>query len=175
MISQGSDTYLAIELLDNYMDVEDALYNNYTMTQAVFQQISFQLMTSISLLHANHFVHTDLKPANFMVQVDKNTGIIMPQIKIIDLGSLIQEKPNVNNYKFEIVTHAYVKPTFQNNIFTRNFTFSEMKENDRYAIVFSIFEICRTQNLSANIVLLYRVTTFAPELLNYISMWAINP
>lgn len=175
LISQGSDTYLAIELLDNYMDVEDALYNNYTMTQAVFQQISFQLMTSISLLHANHFVHTDLKPANFMVQVDKNTGIIMPQIKIIDLGSLIQEKPNVNNYKFEIVTHAYVKPTFQNNIFTRNFTFSEMKENDRYAIVFSIFEICRTQNLSANIVLLYRVTTFAPELLNYISMWAINP
>ena len=175
LISQGSDTYLVIQLLDNYIDLEDALYNNYTMTQTVFEQISLQLIDTISLLHSKNFVHTDLKPANFMVQVDKNSGIIIPRIKIIDLGSLIEEKPNVNNYNFAIVTSAYVKPDFQNNVFTRNFTFSEMKENDRYAITLSIFEICRRQNLSANILLLYRLTTFAPELLNYISMWAMNP
>ena len=176
LISQGPDTYLVIQLLDNYMDLEDALYNNYTMTQAVFEQISNQLMNTISLLHTNNFVHTDLKPANFMVQVDKNSGMIMPRIKIIDLGSLIEERPNVNNYNFSIVTPAYVKPDFQNNIFTRNFTFSEMKQNDKYAIIFSIFEICRRANLSANnIVLLYRLTTFAPQLVNYIATWAINP
>ncbi len=175
LISQGPDTYLVIQLLDNYMDLEDALYNNYTMTQTVFEQISLQLIDTISLLHSNNFVHTDLKPANFMVQVDKNSGIIIPRIKIIDLGSLIEERPNINNYNFSIVTTAYVKPDFQNNIFTRNFTFSEMKQNDKYAILFSIFEICRQANLSMGIVLLSRLTAFAPQLVNYIAMWAMNP
>ena len=175
LISQGPNTYLVIQLLDNYMDLDDALSNNYTLTQAVFEQISKQLMDSVSLLHTNNFVHTDLKPANFMVQVDKNSGMIMPRIKIIDLGSLIEKRPNVNNYNFLIVTPTYVKPDFQNNIFTRNFTFSEMKENDKYAILFSIFEICRQANLSINTVLLYRLTAFAPQLVNYIAVWAFNP
>ena len=159
----------------NYMDLQDALSNNYTLTQAVFEQISNQLINSVSLLHTNNFVHTDLKPANFMVQVDKNSGMIIPRIKIIDLGSLIEQRPNVNYYNFLIVTPAYVKPDFQNNIFTRNFTFSEMKENDKYAILFSIFEICREANLSMGIVLLATLTTFAPQLVNYIAMWAMNP
>ena len=175
LISQGPNTYLVIQLLDNYMDLQDALSNNYTLTQAVFEQISNQLINSVSLLHTNNFVHTDLKPANFMVQVDKNSGMIMPRIKIIDLGSLIQQRPNVNYYNFLIVTPTYVKPDFQNNIFTRNFTFSEMKENDKYAILFSIFEICREANLSMGIVLLGTLTTFAPQLVNYIAMWAMNP
>ena len=176
LINKNNNSYLAIELLDNYMDLSEALRKKYILKQSVFEEISNQLMNSVSLLHTNNFVHTDLKPSNFMVQVNKQKKQILPKIKIIDLGSLIQEKPNIHNYRFYTVTYAYVKPTIgtANQIFRKSYSFSQMKENDRYATIYSIYRIMLLAGLSMRFSLLSKIMSFSPELLSYIARWSIT-
>lgn len=176
LINNNNNSYLAIELLDNYMDLSEALRKKYILKQSVFEEISNQLMNGVSLLHTNNFVHTDLKPSNFMVQVNKKNKQILPKIKVIDLGSLIQEKPNIHNYRFHTVTYAYVKPTMgkSNQIFRKSFSFSQMKENDRYATIYSIYRIMLLAGLSMRYSLLSKIMSFSPESLSYIARWSIT-
>lgn len=176
LINKNNNSYLAIELLDNYMDLSEALHKKYILKQSVFEEISNQLMNSVSLLHTNNFVHTDLKPSNFMVQVNRQKKQILPKIKIIDLGSLIQEKSNIHNYRFHSVTYAYVKPTIgkSNQIFRKSYSFSQMKENDRYATIYSIYRIMLLAGLSMRFSLLSKIMSFSPELLSYIARWSIT-
>jgi serine/threonine protein kinase len=79
-----------VNLVMEYMDggsLDDLVKNGGCQDEVVLADISRQALTGLAFLHANHSVHSDIKPANILCS---SSGVV----KIADFGiSKVMDAP----------------------------------------------------------------------------------
>ena len=137
--------YIYMEYLENYIDLSDIIKGDYVINGNNLIQLRINLHESLMLLHDNNIVHSDIKPANIMVKVNPVTKEVLPEARIIDVGAAIKKTPNGKNMKIHSFTRKYfdfslvfpglpVQKILNLAVFSRNYTFDELKQLDNSAL-----------------------------------------
>lgn len=137
--------YIYMEYLENYIDLSDIIKGDYVINGNNLIQLRKNLHESLMLLHENNIVHSDIKPANIMVKVNPVTKEVLPEARIIDVGAAIKKTPNGKNMKIHSFTRKYfdfslvfpglpVQKIPNLAVFSRNYTFDELKQLDSNAL-----------------------------------------
>jgi predicted ATPase/signal transduction histidine kinase len=88
------------------ISLKEWLISNYTLSVSHFLHIAIQITTILDLLHRNHIIHKDIKPANILINPETL------QVKITDFSIstlLLRETQQLQRNTFE-GTLAYISP-----------------------------------------------------------------
>ena len=85
--------YLKLEYLYDYKTLDELSLEN--IERNILNQLINQMKYIIDLMHRNNMVHTDIKPDNIMVRIDKDNKITT-DVKFIDVGSFLHKDDAIN-------------------------------------------------------------------------------
>lgn len=132
---------IAFTYLEDYVNLETIVDRDMSF----LLNIGKKLVEKLKLLHKNHMVHMDIKPNNIMV--NENTG----NVRFIDFGGAIIEKPNRSIYEGIVWTQHYLSPEFKQK-YKRDHQivclFEDMKKNDIWALGMTLLYLFKKSNFS---------------------------
>jgi serine/threonine protein kinase len=151
--------YIYMEYLENYIDLSDIIKGDYFINARNLIQLRKNIYESLTLLHENNIVHSDIKPANIMVKVNPVTKEVLPESRIIDVGAAIKKTSNGKNMKIHTFTRKYfdfslifpgqpVQKIPNLSVFSRNYTFDELKQLDNSALRKVFHEMGKIKTIS---------------------------
>jgi serine/threonine protein kinase len=88
-----------------FQDLYSGSLNNLltrTMTQEELHLITMDLLRGLAAIHEKGFLHEDLKPANILVQIDSQTGLIVKAV-LCDLGCAAQIQNSCPHLSDELI------------------------------------------------------------------------
>lgn len=134
--------HIVMDYLKNYMDLQEVIKHNYCISLETKKEIKNNLQTALKLLHNNHLIHSDIKPANIMVKVDHTKKEILSEARIIDIGGLLEKEPHmrlntITRKYFDtsiVFPHIDSKTITNNDIFAKIYSFNLLKRLDNSAL-----------------------------------------
>ena len=101
---KGGKGHIVMQYLKNYIDLKEAIKEKYCISPKNFIKLKEKLKESLQLLHDNDLIHSDIKPANIMVEVHRGLNEILPNVRIIDVGGMIKKSSDGKNMKIVFFT-----------------------------------------------------------------------
>jgi hypothetical protein len=144
-IDKYGDAYIVMDYLENYRSLYEAINKKYCISIKNRNELKVKLNTAIELLHNNNIVHSDIKPDNIMVRIDRNKKEILPDVRIIDLGGALEKISNGKKMKINTFSRKYFDfsishPEIQHQyipnseVFAKEYTFQQLKRLDKSAL-----------------------------------------
>lgn len=159
--------HIVMQYLKNYIDLKEAIKEKYCISPKNFIKLKEKLKESLQLLHDNDLIHSDIKPANIMVEINIGSNLlneILPNVRIIDVGGMIKKSSDGKNMKINTYTPKYfdfsvlfpnVSPSIISDIhkfpsqyshlrkyiFDKTYTFEDLAALDKSALRMTLEEL----------------------------------
>ena len=151
---KGGKGHIVMQYLKNYIDLKEAIKEKYCISPKNFIKLKEKLKESLQLLHDNDLIHSDIKPANIMVEVHRGLNEILPNVRIIDVGGMIKKSSDGENMEINTYTPKYfdfsvlfpnASPSqyshIQKYIFDIAYTFEDLAALDKSALQMTLEEL----------------------------------
>ena len=122
------ETFFIMDFLEGYKDLDSKDVNIKSKKDK--EKVCADLIQSVELLHRNDIVHTDLKPANVMI----NPKTL--EVKIIDFGTAIKKVPKKRTY--DVI--GYSPDYTMIDLSKYSITWTKLKDNDELCLGLTLIE-----------------------------------